>query len=119
MVELKKIFKTDKTEKGNIYILANVFYDKGGMNFFTGRVERRGYYALLTPQERVSKDGFIQTKTTAFSGFKVFISPEEVMRKSKKAYNVALDIYNEREKEFLDSLEYKTGLVIDREPLEK
>lgn len=54
------------------------YYSKGGMNVFTYRNEKRGYYLMLTPVER---DGIMES-FVAFTGKKIPL--REVSRASKK-----------------------------------
>lgn len=56
-----------------------VYYDKGGMNYFTGNLERRGLYLSVQPLTKSAQSiGF-----TAFSGVKKLV--KEVGRYSHKA----------------------------------
>lgn len=62
-----------------------VYYDEGGMSYFTGSVNKRGYYLAVQP---VKLDGGFRS-ITAFSGTKALI--EETKRFSaKKLQEVAL-----------------------------
>lgn len=53
---------------GNV-VEVKVYYSKGGMNYFTGTVERRGVYVSVTP---LTVDGAV-VGYTAFSGYKLFV----------------------------------------------
>ena len=59
------------TGKENEYIVVNLFYSKGGANYFTGDNDQRGYFVSVTPRT-ITDTGFI---TTLFSGYKKFIQP--------------------------------------------
>lgn len=62
-----------------------VYYDEGGMSYFTGNVNKRGYYLAVQP---VKLDGGFRS-ITAFSGTKALV--EETKRFSaKKLQEVAL-----------------------------
>ena len=63
-----------------------VFYDKGGMNYFNAKVEPRGYWLSMRQVEvELSQGGSIRVeKFGMFSGAKVFLM--EVKRQSEKAY---------------------------------
>lgn len=74
------------TTKESTFIKAKLFYDKGGMNYFSGKEERRGYYLSVSPVER---SGNIETYTM-FTGTKVFISSAKRFSK-KVAENHMLD----------------------------
>ena len=67
-----------------------VYYNKGGMNYFHGKVERRGYYVSVVPVELTQCNGYQMESFMAFSGVKVFLL--EVGRKSDKAYNEAVKL---------------------------
>ena len=36
----------------NKYLKVQVYYDLGGMNYFTGKQESRGYYIMVKPIEK-------------------------------------------------------------------
>ena len=76
---MKKYIDT-KTE--NMKIKVETYYSLGGMNYFTYKVEPRGYYLSVTPVERVVRDGYVSEGYSAFSGYKKLLL--EVQRKSKK-----------------------------------
>jgi len=62
------------------------YYSLGGMNYFTGRPEPRGYWVSIQP---VNVDGYC-TSFTAFTGIKYFV--KEAARFSQKIMNeVAAD----------------------------
>ena len=74
----KKYTKVEGTE---YQLKTEVSYNKGGMNYFSGRTEQRGYYVSVSPV--VVSDlgnGFKSEKYTAFSGIKRLVM--EVGRKS-------------------------------------
>lgn len=75
-----------------------VDYSLGGMNYFSGNINKRGYYLYLTP---CTMNGTIMTSTlmgkTEESGFKIFL--EETKRKSKKRQG---EIYQKLESKIED-----------------
>lgn len=79
-----KTFKQLKTPIGNYNELKiEVDYTLGGMNYFSGNVNKRGYKLYLTPCSR--GNGFMQTTMmgpTEESGFYILL--EEVTRLNKK-----------------------------------
>lgn len=81
--------KTDEFTGANT-LEFSLYYDKGGMNYFTSSVERRGYYLSVKPVS--IGNGFVES--TAFRGIKAFVG-EEVSRVSKKARERALADINE------------------------
>ena len=63
------------------HVDVEVFYNKGGMNYFTAQSERRGYYLSAQPLTKSENSrGY-----TAFSGVKQFI--KEAGRYSPKVLN--------------------------------
>ena len=58
-------------------------YDLGGMNYFAGKVEPRGYRVSVTPVEYEQCDGYRMKKFTAFSGKAMIVEPAERFTKSK------------------------------------
>lgn len=94
--------KSYETIEGSIKSLEiKVYYNKGGMNYFHGKEERRGYYLSVTPIEFMQCDSYQMTSYTAFSGAKRLVL--EVKRQSDKAYNQAVAMHNE---ELTDLKEY-------------
>jgi len=79
-----------------------LYYHLGGMNYFTGRNEKRGYYLSVSPVKlSKSEDGrFVTTSYTAFSGVKDCIL--EVKRSSEKAFNQARELAKEKEQVLID-----------------
>lgn len=57
------------------------YYSKGGYNVFNSKFERRGWYLLVLP---VTRSGNFE-QFGMFSGGKIFMSPDEIKRNSKKA----------------------------------
>lgn len=76
-----KRFIATKTE--NVFVKVETYYSLGGMNYFTYKVEPRGYYLSVTPVERVNRGSYITESYAALSGYKMLL--KEVKRKSKKA----------------------------------
>lgn len=61
------------------HLKVETYYSLGGMNYFTYKVEERGYYLSVMPVERENHmEGYV-----AFSGIKQLLYA--VKRKSKKA----------------------------------
>lgn len=95
-----RILRTrDITSKDrNNKITTEIYYNKGGLNYFTSNNEKRGYYFSIMPEEHTN-DGF---KTyTGFSGVKTCIL--EVTRKSKSAYEKAKAMLDTYENEYLQN----------------
>ena len=83
---MKKYIKILNPDKNANYLKIEIYYSLGGMNYFTGRAENRGYYISVSP---VYRDGILESYTS-FTGIKQCLNT--VSRKSEKAYNNALTI---------------------------
>lgn len=68
----------------------SVSYSKGGMNYFSGNAERRGYYLHAAPMRIKKEDGYTTRSFTMMSGMKAFLL--EVKRQSPKAAKQALEL---------------------------
>ena len=93
MQQIKKEYIN--TNKDKTFLKCELYYSLGGMNYFTGRAEARGYYVSVSPVER--GDGW--ESYTAFSGWKKCVV--ECARKGKKAEAQALAVYEETKAEML------------------
>ena len=81
---MKKYIEVKENPKKITHLKIELYYDLGGMNYFTSRAEKRGYYLSVSPVEIGMRDGEITSEIyTAFSGIKQNI--KQVTRKSKKA----------------------------------
>ena len=85
MAKQERILNDFKVVKGAANTLrVKLMYDIGGMNYFSGKSERRGLYLSVTPLT-ISKSScgkFNTTSYTGFSGSKMFV--KEMKRFSKK-----------------------------------
>jgi len=87
---MKVYEKIETTIANNLKI--EVYYNKGGMNYFSYKNEARGYYLSVSPVNRTPHEGgkIFTESYTAFTGTKVLLM--EVKRKSEKAYDQAVQI---------------------------
>lgn len=98
----RDITSSDRNNK----ITTEIYYSKGGMNYFTNNNEKRGYYFGIMPEEY--KDGW---KTcTAFSGVKTCIL--EVNRQSKSAYEKAKAMFDNYENKYLKTFCEQKGYTL-------
>ena len=104
---MKKFIAT-KTE--NVFVKVETYYNLGGMNYFTYKVELRGYYLSVTPVERVDHGSYITESCTAFSGYKMLL--KEVKRKSKKAEMEAEQIAADEMQRIIDRVLIEQGLEL-------
>ena len=66
-----------------------VYYNKGGMNYFNSKNEPRGYWLSMRQVEVERQEkGIVIEKYGMFSGAKMFLN--EVKKQSQKAYEQAL-----------------------------
>lgn len=82
----------------------NIYYEIGGVNYFTGKEKQRGYYASVMPVNfttHTDSDGlsYQMKTTTAYSGACELLLA--VKRKSNKSENLAISIFNDSKKEEL------------------
>ena len=81
--------KYESIEGSNKELKIEVFYDKGGMNYFNSKNEPRGYWLSMRQVERDRREnGVVIESYGMFSGAKMFLL--EVKKKSEKAYEQAI-----------------------------
>ncbi len=87
-------------ERGGKTLEVSITYNIGGMNYFQGICEKRGYYLSVTPVDiAITENGRVLAKSyAAFSGTKILLN--EVKRKSEKEFAKAR-VLAEQEKEKL------------------
>ena len=73
-------------DKGITHLKVEIYYDLGGMNYFSGSVEGRGIKLSVSPVQRnKNEDGVVWESYTAFSGFKKLV--KEMTRFNQKTCN--------------------------------
>lgn len=93
-------------DKSN-FIKVYVYYDLGGMNYFTGRMKKRGYYITVLPVEKGGNmEGF-----TAFTGVSELLT--ECARKNKRAELLALEKAPAYEKMMVNEICNKYGYILE------
>jgi len=110
---LKKYEKIDGTD---YELKIQVYYDKGGMNYFTSRPEARGYYLSVSPvQVERRENGIMVESYAAFSGIKALVLP--VQRQSpkaeKQAEELAVKMMPELKEQVTSNLKRKLGLMAE------
>jgi hypothetical protein len=103
--------KYEAIEGTNIELKIQVYYSKGGMNYFQGVNEARGYYISVSPVERSTGDGYTIESSTAFSGTKKLLL--EVKRLSNKAYDEAVKLAEAHEAYLKDHVLRKNNLLTE------
>lgn len=90
-----RIKSYEKVDGTDYELKIEVYYDKGGMNYFSGRPEERGYYASVSPVKIERRPNGITTEEYgAFSGIKTLVL--RVARQSPKAEKEAEMLAQER-----------------------
>lgn len=80
---MKKYIATNRVPDAT-HIKIEVYYEKGGYNYFTYKTEPRGVYVSVSPVTLEDRPGGYQMESyTAFSGAKFCV--KELKRKSDKA----------------------------------
>jgi len=80
----KKIVESYKTQQGQ-EIEIELYYHKGGMNYFTSDISKRGIYLQVTPVTITRHDGYSMKETRCFSGIKQCV--KEMNRFSQKIFD--------------------------------
>ena len=83
---------------GKTHLEVSVYYQKGGINYFTNNYDERGFYISVTP---VKKEGGIIT-TTLFTGLKQLIFT--VSRYSEKQHILAIEQSKALEQKLIEKL---------------
>lgn len=85
---MKKYTKIEGTE--NKYLKSEVYYNKGGINYFTYKTDPRGYWVSVTIVERETREHGVSIESFNLfgSGYREFLF--EVKKQSNKAYEKAV-----------------------------
>ena len=96
------------------FIKVHTFYDLGGMNVFTGKPGKRGYYVSCTPVFRDTRGtGVMMESVILGSGYKQLC--KEVTRQTKKAEAEAEQIAEVLYGAIVDRICREEGLTIKEE----
>ena len=87
-------------EEENQYLALETRYQLCGMNWGTGKPEKRGIYLNFTKQTKIQRDGYVSTQTSLYApgNYKIFI--KELSRRSEKKIKEFHD-YVEQSKDVL------------------
>lgn len=108
---MKRYIEVKKNPAKVTHLEIELYYDLGGMNYFTGKAEDRGYYLSVTPVEIGMRDGRIASERyAAFTGIKQNI--KQVTRKSTKAEAEAEKLASDAMDNLIDYVCKKNGLEI-------
>jgi hypothetical protein len=93
-------------QKDGYHLKVQVDYEKGGMNWFSGQENKRGYYLYVFPVQIETVDNRVVVESfTLMKGSKKLLF--EVSRKSEKAYQRACSMVAENQ-EFIDRVDERT-----------
>jgi len=82
----KKYLEVLPNDKNITHLKVELYYDLGGMNYFSGSVEGRGIKLSICPVQRSEREnGIVVESYTAFSGFKKLL--KEMARFNQKTCN--------------------------------
>jgi hypothetical protein len=106
----------EKIDGTDYELKIQVYYDKGGMNYFTSRPEARGYYLSVSPvQVERRENGIMVESYAAFSGIKALVLP--VQRQSpkaeKQAEELAQKMMPELKEQVTSNLKRKLGMMAE------
>lgn len=104
---MKRCVKYIKAEGPDCNALkCEVYYNLGGMNYFTYKTEQRGYYVSVSPVERKGNcESYI-----GFSGIKNCVLP--VNRQSKKAEETAISMMDKAVRPLIDYVTKLRGIKL-------
>jgi len=110
--KLVRIYKNK--EASDEYIEVNLFYEIGGMNYFTGKTIKRGYYIDAMPVQR--------DETGMWKEYKLFSGIMDMVAEAKRfsvstfqslVASVDMGIYDSHINELLDLTARKNGLKLE------
>lgn len=107
---MTKYLKVKKNSSNITDLKIELYYDLGGMNYFTTRAESRGYYLSVTPVERCISSGYTSERYTAFTGIKQLV--KGVKRKSQKAEKEAENLAENLVNELIEYVCSQNGLEL-------
>ena len=100
-----------KTNKENTQIKIELNYSKGGINYFSGKNELRGYYLHMQPVQRETREnGIIIEQYTPAKGYKALIL--ETKRQSDKSYKTALEMIEETKQRMIEAIKEDSNLQL-------
>lgn len=106
--EIKLIEVENAEQVEATHIEVQLYYSKGGMNYFTGSTEARGFYLSVTPVSISHERGYTSRSFTAFSGIKKMVL--EVARFNQKKFDEFTPSEDDVN-ELLDYVKAKNGIT--------
>ena len=106
-MEIKKYLATTVE---NQFIKIHLYYSKGGMNYYHGKNERRGYYMSVIPVVRIKGEGYISEQCSPHEGVKYMVL--EVARKSDKSFSQAEMLMKDHEDKLVNHVCTAQGIKL-------
>ena len=99
--------KYEQIEGTNKHLKIEVYYNKGGINYFTYKTDPRGYWLSMTVVERDTRESGVVIESFSLfgSGFRHFLL--EVKKQGAKSYDKAVALAN-------DMMDEMRGQVINK-----
>jgi len=92
------------------HLKVELYYTKGGMNYFTSTNESRGIYLSVSPVNRTTHEGGLVSESfVAFSGIKKHL--KDMARFSQKAFDNFV-VSEEDKKHLIDYVCSKNGITL-------
>lgn len=91
------------------HLKIQLYYSKGGMNYFSGTTERRGIYLSVSPVSVFQGNGYTTETYTGFSGVKELV--EECARFNPKRFE-AMEEPADRVKALVEHVCAKNGITV-------
>ena len=114
---MKKYLKLKENGQKANYIKAELGYSLGGMNYWNGRNEGRGYYIYVQPVERDERPGgFAMEGFIMGQGIKQLVKP--VARRSDKAEREAEAIFPAAAPALINYVLEKYGLELEENEID-
>jgi len=104
----KKFLELESNAKAT-HLKVEVYYDKGGANYFTGGTETRGIKLSVSPVSRSESNGIVVESYTAFTGFKKHL--KDMARFNQKACDSFVVDANEK-KTLIEAVLLQNGLKL-------
>lgn len=82
-------FDLGREVKNESHVKVSFYVDNGGINYFTYKNEKKGYYVSIAPITRNECDGCATVRIRVFSGLKMLL--KEISRKSRKSFNNVIE----------------------------
>jgi len=99
-------------ERSGLTLEVDVYYNKGGMNYFTGSTMLRGYYLSVTPVQITKYEGGLSSRSfVGFSGTAILLS--ETKRFSEKGLNEAVELAKDKEEKLIAHVLEKNKAMVD------